>query len=166
MQANDHDAAMRLPQGDVGLLRTEVAAKLLDSKELARVAYVAKDGTPRVVPMLFHWTGTELVLPTFAGAHKIGAITAKPDIAVTIDINAMPPEVLLLRGAATVTEVEGILDEYALAQRRYYGEEQAEAAIAQVNQPGVAMARIALRPTWVGVLDFRQRLPGVLAGGS
>jgi hypothetical protein len=26
------------------------------------------------------------------------------------------------------------------------------------------MARIAVRPTWVGVLDFQQRLPGVMGG--
>ncbi|WP_346742748.1 sigma factor [Spongiactinospora sp. TRM90649] len=36
-----------------------------------RLAYVAADGTPRVFPMLLHWTGDEVVMSTFAGARKI-----------------------------------------------------------------------------------------------
>ncbi|MEU6643141.1 pyridoxamine 5'-phosphate oxidase family protein [Saccharomonospora sp. NPDC046836] len=152
-----------LPQGDVGLLETEVAQRLLHSTELARLAYTAADGTPRVLPMLFHWTGSEVVMSTFAGAHKIAALRARPDVALTIDTSAIPPEVLLIRGRAVVTDVDGVVEEYALAQRRYYGDEQAAAALAEVDGPGTRMARIAVRPTWVGVLDFRTRFPGVLA---
>ncbi|MFC4555561.1 pyridoxamine 5'-phosphate oxidase family protein [Georgenia faecalis] len=151
---------MTLPQGDVGLLHSPVAQALLRSTELARVAYVVGDGTPRVFPMLFHWTGTELVLCTFAGARKIAAIRARPDIAVTIDAATTPPEVLLLRGRAVVTDVEGIAEEYRLAHRRYAGPEQGDVNVAAVDHPGVRMARIALRPSWVGVLDFVTRLPG------
>lgn len=36
--------------------------------------------------------------------------------------------------------------------------------VAEADQPGVRMARIAVRPSWVGVLDFQSRLPGPLAG--
>jgi hypothetical protein len=72
----------------------------------------------------------------------------------------LPPEVLLLRGPAVVTDVDGVVEEYALAHIRYAGEEQGAANIAEVDRPGVRMARIAVRPTWVGVLDFRTRLPG------
>ena len=32
--------------------------------------------------------------------------------------------------------------------------------VAAVDHPGTKMARIAVRPSWVGVLDFRTRLPG------
>lgn len=83
--------ARDLPQGDVGLLRSRTAQELLASTELARVAYVAKDQTPRVFPMLFHWTDAELVLCTFAGARKIDAIRRRPDIAVTIDAATRRP---------------------------------------------------------------------------
>ncbi|UNX55542.1 pyridoxamine 5'-phosphate oxidase family protein [Georgenia sp. TF02-10] len=152
--------ASDLPQGDVRLLQSRTAQELLGSTELARVAYVAKDATPRVFPMLFHWTGEELVLCTFAGAAKIHAIRARPDIAVTIDAPTTPPRVLLLRGRATVDEVDGIVPEYRQAHLRYAGPEQGEANVAAVDNPGVRMARIGLRPTWVGVLDFVARLPG------
>jgi hypothetical protein len=149
-----------LPQGHPDLIAGETAQRLLASRELARLAYTAADGTPRVFPMLFHWTGEEIVFGTFAGARKIAALRARPDVAITIDTASAPPEVLLLRGRAEVTDVDGIVPEYALAQVRYQGEEAGRAAVAEVDQPGVRMARIAVRPTWVGVLDFTTRFPG------
>lgn len=149
-----------LPQGDVQLLDSPLAQRLLGSTELARLAYVAHDGTPRVFPMLFHWTGAEIVFSTFAGARKIAALRARPDVAITIDTAAMPPAVLLIRGQAVVTDVDGIVPEYALAQYRYAGPVQGAATIAEVDHPGVRMARISVRPTWVGTIDFMTRFPG------
>jgi hypothetical protein len=151
---------MALPQGDVRLLDTETAQQLLNSTELARLAYVAADGTPRVLPMFFHWTGDEIVFATFHGASKIPALRARPAVAVTIDSASLPPAALLLRGRVTVTDVDGIVPEYALAQYRYCGPEIGAASVAEVDQPGVRMARIALRPDWAGVLDFQSRFPG------
>lgn len=151
---------MTLPQGDVRLLNSEVAERLLVSTELARLAYVAADGTPRLFPMLFHWTGTEVVLATFAGARKIASLRAKPDVAITIDAASTPPEVLLLRGRVSVTDVDGLVPEYLEAHRRYGGDEQVAGVLAEHDHPGTRMARIALRPDWVGVLDFRTRFPG------
>lgn len=149
-----------LPQGDVRLLESETAQRLLASTELARLAYVAADGTPRVFPMMFHWTGTEVVFGTFAGARKIAALRRRPDVAVTIDAATTPPDVLLLRGRAEVTDVAGLVEEYLAAHHRYGGEEQVAAVRAQHDHPDTRMARIAVRPTWVGVLDFRTRFPG------
>ncbi|MET8425368.1 pyridoxamine 5'-phosphate oxidase family protein [Nocardia sp. NPDC004860] len=149
-----------LPQGDIRLLDSDIAQDLLTSTELARVAYAAADGTPRVFPMLFHWTGQEVVLSTFVPARKIEALRARPDVAITIDAAGTPPRALLLRGRAEVTVIDGIVPEYGLALRRYGGEEQAAAQVAAVDVPGVRMARIAVRPTWVGVLDFQARFPG------
>jgi hypothetical protein len=158
-----------LPQGDLGLLESDVAQRLLASSVPVRYAYTARDGTPRVLPSWFHWTGAELVMPTFISAphvrhpaHRIRALRARPDIAVTIDTESSPPEVLLMRGRATVTEVDGVVAEYALAAPRYLGEAAAAEYLAQIDQPGTRMARIALRPTWVGVVDFQTRLPSSL----
>lgn len=152
-----------LPQGDPALLETETAQRLLGSTELARLAYLATDGTPRVLPMLFVWNGAELVLSTFAGSAKLAGLRRHPDVTVLIDRAGPPPEVLTLRGRAVLTEVDGILPEYAEAQRRYYGAEAAAAAVAEVDKPGVRMVRIALEPRWVGVLDFQTRFPGLFA---
>ncbi|GAB2990633.1 pyridoxamine 5'-phosphate oxidase family protein [Amycolatopsis acidiphila] len=150
---------MTLPQGDLRLLDSDIARRMLGSTELARLAYVASDDTPRVLPMLFHWNGEEVVLPTFAGTAKLKALRARPAVAITIDNAGPPPGVLLIRGRAEVTEVDGVVPEYALAQQRYYGPEQA-ATVAELGKTGVRMARIAVRPSWVGTIDFVTRFPG------
>jgi hypothetical protein len=162
---------MPLPQGDVKLLQTDIAQRLLASVLPARFAYIAIDGTPRIVPTWFHWTGDELVMPTFISAPhvrhpaaRLRAVRMNPQVAITIDTERFPPEVLSLRGTVTVTTVKGIVPEYALAAHRYLGSEQAPEYLAQIEQPITRMARIAVRPSWVGVLDFTTRLPSALGG--
>lgn len=158
----DAGKMMTLPQGDLKLLESDVAKRLLTSTVPARLAYMWTDDTPRVVPLWFHWTGDELVMATFAPSPKIGALRANPNVALTIDTEGFPPDALLIRGQASVSEVAGVVPEYALAARRYLGEEDATAYLLQVDQPGTTMARIAVHPTWVGVLDFQTRFPSAL----
>ena len=55
---------MPVQQGDLSLLQHPVAQELLASKIPARLAYISTDGTPRVVPIWFHWDGRELVMGT------------------------------------------------------------------------------------------------------
>jgi hypothetical protein len=65
--------------GDLALLDEPVAQALLQSPNLARVAYTWTDGTPRVVPIWFHWTGAELVLGSPVDAPKVRVLRARPD---------------------------------------------------------------------------------------
>jgi hypothetical protein len=162
-----------LEQGDLRLLETDVAKRLLSSTLPARYAWTSVAGTPRIVASWFVWTGDELVMPTFISAphvrhpaYRVRALRANPDVAVSIDTETFPPEVLSIRGKASITEVDGIPPEYAEAAHRYLGSEQAAAYIAQIDQPGTRMARIAVRPAWVGVLDFQTRLPSALGGAA
>ena len=160
-----------LPQGDLRLLDSDTARQLLGSTVPARFGYTARDGTPRVVPTWFHWTGDEFVMPTFVRAPHITRpaprlrdLRVNPDVAVCIDTERFPPHVLLARGRAAVTEADGVAPEYALAAHRYMGDDEATAYLAQVDQPGTRMARISVRPTWVAVLDFETRRPTNMAG--
>jgi hypothetical protein len=61
-----------LAQGDLRLLDrlldSEVAQRLLSSTIPARLAYIATDGTPRVIATWFSWTGEELVMSMFLAA--------------------------------------------------------------------------------------------------
>lgn len=164
---------MALKQGDLGLLESDVARRLLASRIPARFAYVALDGTPRVLSTWFHWTGEVLAMPTFIAAPhvrhpaaRLRALRMHPDVAVTIDTEASPPEVLSIRGRVEITEFDGIPPEYASAARRYLGEEVAREYLAGIDQPGTRMARIDLRPAWVVVHDFQSRLPSALGGIS
>jgi hypothetical protein len=158
-------------QGSLELLESDVAKRLLESTIPARYAYIAADGTPRVVPSWFHWAGDEIVMPTFISAphvrhpaYRVRALRANPDVAITIDTESFPPESLTIRGRAEVTEVDGIVPEYALAAHRYLGEAEATGYLEQIDHPSTRMARIAVRPAWVGVLDFQTRLPSALGG--
>jgi hypothetical protein len=150
-------------QGSLDLLQDPVAERLLHSTNVARLAYIWPDGTPRVVPIWFHWDGQEIVLGSLIGAPKIKALAQNPQVAVTIDDDSTSsPKVLLVRGKATVTIVDGVVPEYAAAAERYMGEEQGKAWAGQVAVLSPQMARIAIRPEWVGVQDFEQRFPNVL----
>jgi len=160
-----------IPQGSLELLEAPPARRLLASAIPARVAYTAKDGTPRIVATWFQWTDGELVMPTFiqaphvqAPARRLAALRARPDVAVSIDTESAPPQVLMIRGKAQVTEVDGIDPDYAVSARQYLGEEAGRQYVAMADQAGTRMARITVRPAWVGLLDFAgDRLPGVMA---
>ncbi|MEW9555859.1 pyridoxamine 5'-phosphate oxidase family protein [Nonomuraea sp. NPDC050783] len=162
-----------LPQGDLRLLETAQARELLNAALYARLGVVWTDGTPRVIPTWFHWTGTDVVMPTFVAGPKAGvrhparrlaALRASPDVAISIGTDGVPPLALSIRGRAVVHEVDGLADEYVLCAERYLGEEAAAALVDSMRQPGTRQARIVVRPSWAGLLDFRTRFPSPLGG--
>jgi hypothetical protein len=165
------DAGPDLPQGSLELLETPLARTLLAAAIPARMAYTAADGTPRLVASWFQWVNDELVMPTFiaaphigAPAHRLRALRARPDVAISIDTEATPAQVLSIRGRARVTEIDGVDPDYATSARQYLGQRDAPEYLAMLDQPGTRMARITVRPQWVALLDFTgDRLPAVMA---
>jgi len=153
---------------NVSLLNDPMAQKLLHSRIPARVAYVWHDGTPRVIALWFHWDGNQLVFGTQPIAPKSQVIDDGTKVAVLIDTDEMPYEVLSIRGTAHVSYINGMVPEYDMAARRYLGEESGGAWIAQVNQMlghpkmGGRMIRIAVTPEWVHIMDFNQRFPSAI----
>lgn len=156
---SEPDPLTGLTQGDPRLLDTPVAQRLLRAPVPVQLAYIGYDGTPRVIPINAVWTGDELVMGSFTGTYKLSALHARPEVAVCIDTIEGSTEALLLRGPVTLTEIDGLLPEYAAAHRKVIGGDASEAFLAAIDQPGLKMVRIGLRPTWVGVLDFAVRLP-------
>ena len=154
---------MSTMQGSVALLEDPVAKELLGSQIPARLAYIWPDGTPRVVPMWFHWNGAELVIWTPPKAPKLKALRVNSKVALTIDDNTFPHKVLMVRGTVTLEDVEGIGPEFERIAQRYLGEEQGTAWAQQLRQMFTRMARIRLRPEWVGILDFQSRFPSALS---
>ena len=149
-------------QGDVTLLDDPVAQELLHSRQLARLAYTWTDGTPRVVPIWFHWTGRAITFGSPPGAPKLRALERNPRVAVTIDdSSAFPYHALLVRGDATIAMSDDVTEEYAAAARRYFGDEQGAAWLSQLA--GQPMAQISVTPDWVAVLDFETRFPSALS---
>jgi hypothetical protein len=72
--------------------------------------------------------------------------------------------VLSIRGQAEITEIDGVAPEYAEAAHRFLGPEQATEYLSEIDQPGTRMARIAVHPSWVGLMDFQTRMPSALGG--
>jgi nitroimidazol reductase NimA-like FMN-containing flavoprotein (pyridoxamine 5'-phosphate oxidase superfamily) len=154
---------MTTAQGDVTLLEDPIALDLLQSRQLAHLSYTWHDGTPRVVPLWFQWTGSTIAFGTPIGAPKVKVLDARPEVAVSIDdATAWPYRALLVRGRASVDLLDDVAPEYAEAAVRYFGPEQGEAWLATLR--GQPMARILVTPTWVAVLDFETRFPSALSG--
>jgi hypothetical protein len=143
------------------VLADPVARRLLDSANPARLAYVGRDGTPRVVPVGFLWDGTSIVIGTVPGSAKVAALRERPAVALTIDTSppAWPPNVLLVRGTATVTLVDGVFPEYVEASRKITPAEAFPAWQEGVSALYDQMARIDVTPTWATVHDFETRIP-------
>jgi hypothetical protein len=151
-------------QGDLILLQDPAAQELLHSKIPARLAYVWPDGTPRVVPIWFHWNGSEIVMASPPKAPKLKALGKNPKVSLTIDDNTFPHKVLLIRGTAHLEPVSGIVPEYAAAAERYFDPELAKNWLGQLRTMVSSMVRITITPEWVGLLDFKSRFPSALAG--
>jgi len=150
-------------QGELPLLDHPVAQELLGSKLPARLAYTARDGSPRVVPVLFHWTGEEFVLSSWPDDPKVAALREHPRVALSIDTSEPPFRVLSVRGTAAVTLVDGLPAESPATFARYHGPEQGRAWVERMAAMSDRTARIAVRPEWIGVLDFETRLPRGMA---
>ncbi len=141
------------------LLDDPVAQELLKSSIPARLAYTALDGSPHVVPIWFHWTGQEFVLGSASNSPKVKALGKNAKVALTIDQDCFPPKVVLVRGTAQVDVIDGVVPEYARAARRYLGDEQGAGWEEQARGMFKQMARIAIQPEWVKILDFQTRFP-------
>lgn len=149
-------AVMDLLNGD------SYARRLLTSSIPARLAYVGLDGAPRAIPIAYHFDGSRFVLATIDFSPKVKAIQANPPVALTIDTDDQPPLVLLVRGMAKVSVVEGVVPEYLEANRRMIPEDAYPAFEQQVTQLYDRMARIDITPTWAKVLDFETRAPSAV----
>jgi hypothetical protein len=126
------------------------------------LAYTGLDGSPRVVPLAFHWDGERFVICTIPGSPKVRALEANPDVAMTIDTESFPPHILLVRGKASVQLVDGVPTEYLAASSKQVGAEGMPAFEAQVRAMYDQMVRIDVEPTWAKLIDFQTTLPSAV----
>ena len=139
-------------------------SKELLARDVARLAYVAKDGTPRNVPIAFAWNGSEVVMCTSKNAPKLPALRNDPTVALTIDTEVHPPKILLIRGSAELDYVDGIPDEYLQATSTYQMTPEQrvewEEQVHSLYHDG--MVRIVVTPTWAKLIDFEETLPSAV----
>ena len=133
------------------------------ARDVARLAYVAKDGTPRTIPIAFTWNGTELVMCTSTNAPKLPSLRRSPAVALTIDTEVHPPTILLIRGRAELDVVEGIPAEYLEMNGSYtMTPEQRVEWEAEVRSLYDGMVRIVVTPTWAKLIDVETTLPSAV----
>ena len=143
----------------IEILNRPMSQDLL-ARDLARLAYVAKDGTPRSIPIAFTWNGSQIVMCTSKNAPKLAALRRNPAVALTIDTEVHPPKILLVRGRAELDVVDGIPDEYLEMNGSYQmTPEQRVEWEAEVRSVYDGMVRIVVTPTWVKLIDFETTLP-------
>ncbi|GAA3219934.1 pyridoxamine 5'-phosphate oxidase family protein [Dactylosporangium siamense] len=133
------------------------------ARDVTRLAYVAKDGTPRTVPIAFTWNGTQIVMCTSTNAPKLSSLRHNPMVALTIDTEVHPPKILLIRGRAELDVVDGIPAEYLQINGSY--EMTAEQRVhweAEVRSLYDGMVRIVVTPTWAKLIDFETTLPSAV----
>jgi hypothetical protein len=146
MELHDIDDELSLPG----------ARDLLASTSAAHLAYIAEDGTPRVMPVGYFWTGEQFIVSTATSAPKVAALSARADVALTVDGGGTPGEArtISVRGKASVEIIDGVVPEYLAAARKVM--DAAAAAQFERNVRGMykQMARIAITPSWVRFYDF------------
>ena len=153
-----------MAQANAAQLRAELDAgeEILRTATLARLAYDGVDGTPRVIPIGFLWTGQAVVVATHPTAPKFAALRARPRVALTIDTPS-PARSLLLRGEAEIEVVDGPVPEYLEAAAKSMEGEELAAFEEACRETYDRMARISIVPDWARYFDFGAgRFPGFL----
>jgi hypothetical protein len=146
----------------IEILNRPYSQELL-GRDITRLAYVAKDGTPRTIPISFVWTGSTIVMCTTKNAPKLASLRANPMVALTIDTEVHPPKILLIRGRAELDVVDGIPEEYLSMNTSY--EMTAEQRVEwerEIRSLYDGMVRVVVTPTWAKLIDFETTLPSAV----
>jgi hypothetical protein len=136
-----------------------IARQLLREVSVLHLAYTGLDGGPRVVPLGYLWDGAAFQFWTIPGAPKLAALQADPRVAITIDLNGVPPRVLFARGRAALTVVDGVPAGYLEATHRNLPPEQWDEFDAQVRSLYDRMVAITVTPDWAKLIDFETTVP-------
>jgi hypothetical protein len=154
----DEDGEIRMP--DVADVMAEpIAQQLLREVPILHLAYTGLDGGPRVIPLGYLWDGARFQFWTIPGAPKLRALQADPRVAITIDVNGVPPRVLFVPGRAALATVDGVPADYLKASHRGLPPEQWDDFDAQVRSLYDRMVAVTVTPDWAKLIDFETTVP-------
>ena len=154
------------------MLDHPLARELLRDVPTLSLSYVARDGSPRGVPIAYLHDGDRFRMWTIPHSAKVAALRADPRVSLAIDVRGFPPRLLLARGRAELTEVEGVPDGYLEASHRTMAREAWGDFDARVRAMYPSMVEIAVAPDWAKLIDFETTLPSAVqeavtrAGGA
>ncbi|KDN18658.1 pyridoxamine 5'-phosphate oxidase family protein [Amycolatopsis rifamycinica] len=152
-----------MQQNEITEVLDRPLSRELLARDLTRLAYVAKDGTPRSIPIAFTWNGSEIVMCTAKNSPKLPSLRANPAVALTIDTEVHPPKILLIRGRAELDVVDGIPAEFLQMNGSYEMTPQQRVEWErEVRSLYDGMVRIVVTPTWAKLIDFETTLPSAV----
>ena len=145
------------------VLELPYSQELLNSSKLTHLAYNGTDRLPRSVPVGFIYAHQQIVICTAPNAPKVAALSKNPQVALSIDIDATPPHILLIRGQAVVDIVDGVAKEFLLGSKKYIPQAQWLDFEEQSRKLYRQMARITVTPLWAKLIDFETTRPVAIA---
>ena len=147
------------------VLNRPISQELL-ARDLTRLAYVARDGTPAMSRSGSPGTARKSSCAAWKNTPKLPSLRKNPTVALTIDTEVHPPRILLIRGRAELDVVDGIPDEYLQMNGTYHmTPEQRIEWEAEVSSLYDGMVRIVVTPTWAGAaINFETTLPSAVEG--
>ena len=133
------------------------------ARDLTRLAYVAKDGTPRNVPIGITWNGAEIVMCTTKNAPKLPALRLVRDALDDVQFGPTPDEQDLGRVHLGVDRQGHRRVQYLQMNGTYaMTAEQRVAWEVEVRSLYDGMVRIVVTPTWAKLIDFETPLPSAV----
>jgi hypothetical protein len=139
-----------------------ITQQLVTEVPLLRVSYTGLDGGPRVIPVGYLWDGTSFVFWTIPDSAKVRALQHDPRCAIVIDVGGPPPRLLMARGRAGLSPVDGVPDGYLEASHRTMPAEAWAGFDAQVSALYESMVAITITPEWVKLIDFETNAPSAV----
>lgn len=126
--------------------------RLLDLGLLARLAFSAFDGWPRVIPIWYLREGGELLMTTGAASFKARRLRADPRAAIEVSTRDRPYRALQASGTVAVERLDG--SRKAEVRRRiahrYVSDPDAEAYARQPYE----VVLVRFRPARVSYMDY------------
>jgi hypothetical protein len=151
---------MPAKNGTLEVLDEPKSQELLHAPLMAHLAYNATDGTPRVTPVWFAWENDELVICSVVSSAKFKSLNNGSRVAIDINDGNWPYHRLQIRGSVSTTPFPGVVPGYRETAVRYLGAQFGNGFIDRFESFGVPMNRIAIKPDWVGLYNFEDRMPG------
>jgi hypothetical protein len=141
------------------VMSNPVTQELLNEVPVLHLAYTGQDGAPRNIPVGYLWDGVRFQFWTIPNAPKIRALQADPRVAITIDKLGTPAHLLLVRGRAETTVVDGVPAGYLEATHRALPREGWDDFDTQVRSLYDQMVAITVTPDWAKMIDFETTVP-------
>lgn len=117
----------------------EKALRLLETRTIAWITWVGRDGRPHAVPVWFYWHDGRVFVISEPDTAKVAAVRRGSPVLVHLDTGSFGSEVVILNGEAEVSERD------ASSWLAEFGEPYVEKYAAAIDDYGVALDDLARR---------------------